>query len=399
MVIKMKKILALVLCLALCFGLCACADGDVQIPALTLQPKAVPDSPALAFTRAMGIGWNLGNTFDATGGSWIKDELDIETAWHGVKTTEALIEAIHSAGFDTLRVPVSWHDHVDADFNISARWLDRVQEVITWAYSRGMYVIVNIHHDCEKAYYYPTYDCLDNSTAYVRAIWTQLAARFQDYDEHLIFENLNEPRLKGTEFEWSSNYSRPEVAEAVDCINRLNQVMVDAVRQGGGCNETRYIMLSGYTASPSGALTEGFKLPDDTLENHLIISTHAYTPYEFALQDPKSQGSTAKWSHEDFNSTFPISSTMESLYKRYVSQGIPVVMGEFGSRAKGDNLSARVDHAAYYVLSAAIRGIPCVWWDNNAVKGNGELFGLINRRNCQWIYPEIRDAMLQYKLH
>ncbi len=397
---RMKKtaVFALMIVLftaMLCGG---CESNGITIPELNFTPKTVPDSEALAFTRKMGVGWNLGNTFDATGGSWIKDEMDIETAWQNDKTTEALIDMIHEAGFDTIRIPVSWHDHVDSEFNISERWLDRVREVADWAYSRGMYVIINIHHDCEKPYYYPSEDCLDNSIAYVRAIWTQLGETFVDYDEHLIFENLNEPRLKGTANEWNANPGIPEVAASMECINVLNQTFVDTVRAAGGKNADRFLMVSGYDASIGGATCDNFKLPADSVSDRLIVSTHAYIPYDFALQAPKESGSRSEWSILSTEDKSYISVTLETLYKKFTSKGIPVVMGEFGSRRKDDNLQSRVEHAAFFVAVAAARNIPCVWWDNNAFKGNGECFGIIRRKGLRWEFPELMQAMVRYKL-
>ncbi len=387
---------ALCLVIALCMGVPA--ENDVRIPDLNFTPKAVPESEALLFTRSMGAGWNLGNTFDATGGSWIRNEMDIETAWQNDKTTEALVETVYQAGFDTLRIPVSWHDHMDAEFNLSDRWLDRVQEVVDWAYNRGMHVIINIHHDCDRKYYYPTKDCLENSTRYVAAVWTQVSERFRDYDERLIFENLNEPRLKDTPYEWTADQNIPEVAEAMECINALNQTFVDTVRAMGGSNANRYLMVSGYDASAEGVSSSKFVLPADSAEDRLILSTHAYSPYDFALQSPKESGSRSTWSVENTNDKQELAWLMESLYQRFVSKGIPVVMGEFGSRAKGDNIASRVEHAAFYVAVAAARGIPCIWWDNNAFKGSGENFGLIRRGSLQWEYPEIVEAIIQYKL-
>ena len=396
----MKKAILLILCAALllCGGCAVGGSEEAAVPEINLTTKNVPDTEGLAFTRAMGVGWNLGNTFDATGGSWVKNEMDIESAWCGVKTSEEVIQAVAEAGFHTIRIPVSWHDHVDEKFNISEQWLDRVAQVVDWAYGRGLYVIINIHHDCEPGFYYPSQAQLETSKAYVTAIWMQVANKFRDYDEHLIFENLNEPRLKDTAYEWQCNPRIPEVAESMDCINILNQTMVDTVRAAGGRNETRYIMVSGYDASPEGVMNDRFVLPEDTAEGRLIISTHAYTPYSFALQAPGEGGSTAKWDINNRSDTTAIASTMENLYKQFICKGIPVVMGEFGSRRKANNLASRVDHAAYYVASAAIRNIPCVWWDNHNFGNSGEAFGLLRRMSATWEYPELLKALLTYSM-
>ncbi|MBQ6646209.1 MAG: glycoside hydrolase family 5 protein [Clostridia bacterium] len=394
----MKKLLLGVLCLIIALSMGVPAENDIRIPELNLTAKSVPENEALAFTRALGLGWNLGNTFDATGGSWIRNEMDIETAWHGERTTEALIQALKDAGFDSIRIPVSWNDHVDKDFNISKPWLDRVQKVVDWAYSRDMYVIINIHHDCDRKYYYPSEACLDNSLSYVTAIWTQLGERFKDYGERLIFENLNEPRLKDTPYEWRSDPSIPQVTASMQCINVLNQTFVDTVRAAGGNNESRYLMVSGYDAAVGGVTCDNFVLPKDSADNKLIISTHAYSPYDFALQPPTEAGSRSTWSILETKDKSELALMMNSLYDKFVSKGIPVVMGEFGSRKKGDNLSSRVEHAAFYVAVAASRGIPCFWWDNNAFSGNGELFGLIRRGQLKWEYPQIVEAMTKYKI-
>ncbi len=391
----MKRFLSLILALLLCA--CALADG-VKVPDLSLKEKDAPENEALAFTRAMGAGWNLGNTFDVNDASWLRNEMAYETAWQPDKTTEKLIRAIHEAGFDTIRIPVSWHNHVDGNFIISKPWLDRVTEVVDWAYSCGMYVIINLHHDCGKAFYYPSKACLESSQKYIAMLWAQLAAHFRDYDEHLIFENMNEPRLKDTAYEWSGDFSIREVAEAAECINALNQTMVSTVRASGGNNAKRYLMLSGYAASIEGAATDLFRLPRDSAKNRLIVSVHAYTPYSFALQGMNEAGAVDHWSHTEYASISSIVNSFERLYKKYITQGIPVVMGEFGSVRKGDNLSSRVDHAAYCVYAAAIRHIPAVWWDNNNQSGTGEQFCLIDRKTCRWVYPEIRDAIIRYRL-
>ncbi|HPJ02819.1 MAG TPA: cellulase family glycosylhydrolase, partial [Candidatus Limiplasma sp.] len=151
-----------------------------------IEQSAIPDSEALRFTRALKAGWNLGNTFDAVDANWIADKLQYETAWAGVKTTPQLFETLKSAGFASVRIPVSWHNHVDADFVIDADWLARVREVIGYALDAGLFVIVNTHHDIDPAFVYPDEAHLESSKAYLTAIWSQLAEAFRDTDERLI---------------------------------------------------------------------------------------------------------------------------------------------------------------------------------------------------------------------
>ncbi|MBR6498665.1 MAG: glycoside hydrolase family 5 protein, partial [Clostridia bacterium] len=363
-----------------------------EIPVIETKTFEVPDNEAMAFLRGMGIGWNLGNTFDAYNDALPKSrEMEMETVWCGVKTTEAIIKAVADAGFTTLRLPVSWHNHVDADFIISQQWLDRVQEVVDWAFKYELYVIINIHHDEGANYFYPDSAHYEVSEKYIRSIWTQLSERFRDYDLHLVFESMNEPRLKGNPaYEWNFDGKAAACKDAADCINRLNQVFVDTVRASGGNNAERYLMVPAYAAAPANAVSSLFVLPEDSADNRIIVSAHAYTPYNFAL----SAGGTNTFSLKSSRFTGEIDSFLNSLYRKFISNGIPVVIGEFGARDKGGNLSDRVAFAAYYVAAATSRNIPCCWWDNNSMNGDGENFGLLRRYKANWYYPDIVEAMV-----
>ena len=388
----MRKLLALLLACLMCASVCY-AEGGVKVPDITYVTRYdLPDNEAMKFVQSMGVGWNLGNTFDATRSGYVSNEMAIEWEWVGVPTSQAMIQMLKDAGFGTIRIPVSWHNHVDKDFNISEKWLNRVQEVADWAYHLGMHVIINIHHDNEQEFFYPASEHMATAEKYVGAIWTQLAERFRDYDERLIFESLNEPRLKGTDLEWVVRLDKPAGKDAVECINRLNQLFVDTVRASGGNNAQRYLMVPGYAASVDGATNEVFALPKDTADNRIIVSIHAYTPYPFALED----GGTDTFAVSNIGQTTEITRFMNKLYHMYVEQGVPVVIGEFGARDKGGNLQSRVDFTAFYVANASARGIPCVWWDNNGHVGNGELFGLLNRAKQAWAHPEIVEALTRY---
>ncbi len=375
----------------------AAVGNGIEIPDVTIDAFEVPENEALAFTADMKVGWNLGNTFDSYTDAELDNELDSETLWVSTVTTKEMIDAVKAAGFNTMRLPVTWHSHlVDDEYTISEVWLNRVQEVVDYAIDNDMYVILNIHHDNSEEYMYPDSAHLEQSTEYIEAIWTQLAARFANYDEHLIFEAMNEPRLVGTNYEWWLNSSAAECQDAVACINSLNQTFVDTVRAGGGNNATRYLMVPGYCASADGALNDGFVLPTDVEENKIIVSVHAYTPYNFALQSEKDSGSTSYFDSEDENSTRDIDTFMDQLYEKFISQGIPVVIGEFGARNKDLNTQDRVDYATYYIAAARARGITCAWWDNNAFTGNGENFGLYYRMGGYFIFQDIVTGMMKY---
>ncbi len=388
----MKRVIALCLLCILCISFSVHAE-DSMIPELSIYRMPVPESPAMAYLQSMGVGWNLGNTFDAFRDQGLTDELSLEGYWCGVKTTEAVFQSLKAEGFQTVRIPVSWHNHVSGeDFTISPAWLDRVQTVVDWALQCDLHVILNTHHDVDYAYYYPSSDYLDGSLHYMESIWSQLAERFQDYDDRLIFESMNEPRLKDTDHEWYFDPKDAACLDAAACINALNQRFVDTVRKSGGNNSDRYLMVPAYDAAPENACQDSFVLPSDTADNRLIVSVHAYTPYTFALD----AGGTDTFSHTFISQAQQIPLFMNKLYRRYIQNNIPVVIGEFGARNKNGNLTSRVDFAAYYAACASARNMPCLWWDNHAFHGNGELFGMLDRKTATFVYPQIAEAMLTY---
>lgn len=374
------------------------------IPQISIEAKEIPDKECFAFVKNMKTGWNLGNTLEAYAeGRWYGDDISSEESWGNPVTTKEMIDAVYEAGFRTVRLPVTWHNHVTDDGSgpvISTAWLDRVQEIVDYAYDNGMYVILNTHHDNTahiegEGGYYPDLAHAEESDRYIAGIWTQLAERFKDYDEHLIFESMNEPRLVGTGYEWNFNAGAAECKEAAESINRLNQVFVDTVRASGGNNAERYLMLPGYDASLAGAVTELYRLPEDTAADRLIVSVHAYTPYDFALRPNGESGVTSHFSCEEASSVHDIDDLVNSLYRKYVSQGIPVVIGEYGAMNRDNNTQDRVDYYAYYTAAARANGMTCCVWDNGAFT-SGETFGILRRRVGKWFFEETVEAMMKY---
>lgn len=361
------------------------------IPEVTVDKYKVPESEGMDFVRNLKLGWNLGNTFDATNLNNIsaEHELDYEKGWCGEFTTIEMIAALKAAGFQTIRIPVSWHNHVDEEFNISKQWMIRVKEVVDWCLDMDLYVIVNTHHDNEKDYYYPDSEHLESSQKYLTAVWSQIADTFKDYDEHLILESLNEPRLVDTNYEWWIDRNNEQCKDAVSCINTLNQLFVDTVRASGGSNASRWLLVPGYAASPDGALNDGFQMPNDSA-GRVILSVHAYTPYNFALN----KTGTKEWSIDNPGDTGEITRFMDNLYGKFISKGTPVLIGEFGALNK-DNLEDRVEFAAFYTAAARAHGMSCLWWDNNAFAGSGENFGLLYRKLAKFTYPEIVQALVK----
>ena len=400
-----KRYLSFILSLLMAMTIFIGLDlGDINAQALSGDTLKNADTEAIL--EDMGLGWNLGNSLDATGGSG----LDTETSWSNPKTTQALIDKVKSLGFNTVRVPVSWGKHVSgSNYTIDSAWLARVKEVVDYCYKNDMYVILNIHHDTKSsasasgAGYYPRSSAYSSSEKFVTSVWSQAAEYFKDYDYHLIFETLNEPRLIGTGYEWWFNkWSIPsEVKDAIDCINKLNQKAVDTIRATGSNNRSRLIMCPGYDASIDGATVSGFKLPTDISgnKNRIAVSVHAYSPYNFAMN--VGSGSTSTYTSSIKNELQDLFSTLKSTFR---DKGIPVVIGEFGSTDK-NNTAERVKWATDYTALAKKNNIPCVLWDNNAfaryngssIVLNSEYHGYINRKNNTVTSPakDVIEALMK----
>lgn len=400
-----KRYLSFILSLLMAMTIFIGLDlGDINAQALSGDTLKNADTEAIL--EDMGLGWNLGNSLDATGGSG----LDTETSWSNPKTTQALIDKVKSLGFNTVRVPVSWGKHVSGDnYTIDSAWLARVKEVVDYCYKNDMYVILNIHHDTKSsvsasgAGYYPRSSAYSSSEKFVTSVWSQMAEYFKDYDYHLIFETLNEPRLIGTGYEWWFNkWSIPsEVKDAIECINKLNQKAVDTIRATGSNNRGRLIMCPGYDASIDGATVSGFKLPTDISgnKNRIAVSVHAYSPYNFAMN--VGSGSTSTYTSSIKNELQDLFSTLKSNFR---DKGIPVVIGEFGSTDK-NNTAERVKWATDYTALAKKNNIPCVLWDNNAfavyngssIVLNSEYHGYINRKNNTVTSPakDVIEALMK----
>jgi len=379
----------------------AYAEGEYIIPELNIPSRDVPDLESFKFAADMELGWNLGNTLDAIDDNGInQNKLDIESSWCGVKTTKEMIDSIKKSGFKTIRIPVSWHNHIDENNNIDKEWLDRVQEIVDYAVDNDMHIILNIHHDNDLGKdgkplgFFPQKQYLEQSLKYVEDIWTQVAERFKDYNSNLVFESLNEPRIIGSNYEWNFSSSIPECVDAQECINAMNQKFVDVVRASGGNNANRYLMVPAYCASAEAATSDVFKMPNDTVENKIMLETHAYIPYFFAMASENDSQSVSTF--EVNGSGGDIDTLMDKLYINFISKNIPVIVDEFGAINKSENVQARTNYAAYYIAAARARGITCCWWDNNAFYGSGENFGILDRASNTIKYPSIIEAMTKY---
>lgn len=325
--------------------------------------------------KEIKTGINIGNSLDCEKGAMVFSQPYVwETAWLNPKITESWVDACIEAGFNIIRIPVSWGEHVTPNnYQIVETWMKRVQEVVDYAYNKGVYVILNNHHG---SWNYPYYDNQEAACNEMRIIWAQIAERFKDYDEHLIFEGENEPRKVGTPLEWNGGDR-----EGREVVNAMNMAFVETIRNAGGSNPYRLLMIPGYAAAATKEALAAIEVPDD---DRIIVSVHAYTPYNFALNTSGS----ASWD----NQTGDIDYLMSTIKTLFIDKNIPVIIGEYGAVSK-DNEEERAAWAKYYLTEAKKINVPCVWWDNGLTSGNGERLGLINRKTNEVSYPKILEAI------
>ncbi len=381
-----KRAVTVILSSALVLGSLVCDFGDVKTQAEAASTE-LTGKTAEEITADMGFGWNLGNTFDATGGN-SSDIYSQEQSWGNPIVTKTLIEAVSNAGFTTIRIPVTWYNHIsdDGEYTIDEDWLARIQTILDYAYEYDMYVILNVHHE-------DWINTTELSTNYVEigeelaAVWGQIATYFADYDQHLIFEGMNEPRLADATNEWTGD------SDAYVAVNYLNQIFVTAVRSSGeGHNDERCLMIPAYAASNSYSILSALSIPTYNGEacNNLIISVHAYSPYNFCLSDTQTT-----FDASNSSDTSDIETVFETIDKLFLSQGIPVVIGETGATNSGTNTEARAEWAAYMSEMAAGYGVPIILWDNgyDGTSG-GECHSYIDRETGEQLYPTIISAFL-----
>ena len=323
-------------------------------------------------------GWNLGNTFDALGSGTLSDE----TCWGNPKTTKEMIDAVNEKGFNSIRIPVTWARHMGEapDYTIDSEWMKRVEEVVNYALDDGMYVIINSHH--EEEWRIPDYEHIDAVDEQNKALWTQVANHFKDYGDHLIFEGLNEPRVKGGEKEWEGG-----TPEGRECLDRLNQSFVDAVRATGGNNEKRLVLITSFASSHVIPTIGCLAIPED---DHLAVSIHAYTPYAFTYASGES------WELFDWDGSHnnEIDSVFNDLQRIFLDKGIPVLLTEYGAVNKNGNDNDVNAWAEAYVSRATKKGMPCYWWDNGIYDGSGECFAIFDRKNLTWYREDVANTII-----
>ena len=368
------------------FLICVCLLIQILPACSPAKAKEVLNGKtAMEITSEMGFGWNLGNTFDATGGSK-SNVYSQETSWGNPKVTQELIKAVHDRGFKTIRIPVTWNNQLskDGSYTINPDFLARVKEVVDYAYDLDMYIIINLHHEAwiNTSKLSSNYESIRKE---LEAVWSQIADCFADYDQHLIFEGMNEPRLAGTDIEWSGDQA------AYDAVNYLAQVFAYTIRSNGkGYNSERCLMIPGYAASSSKDILNTISIPsyEGKAIKNVIISVHCYSPYDFCLSD-----NLYEFDPNDKSHTYGIDTLFRDLEEMFLFNDSPVVIGETSATDK-NNTEQRENWAEYMGRKSYEYGIPIILWDNGANgHSGGECHAWIQRNRCEWNYPSVVDKL------
>lgn len=327
---------------------------------------------ALEATRLMGNGINLGNTMEACDnnvGIKTNAPLSYETYWGQPKTTQAMIDGMKAAGFDTIRIPVAWMTNAthlyEGDYTIDADYMNRVEEVVRYARKAGMYVIVNDHWDGGW------YGMFGSESAETRALameaykgmWQQIAERFRDYSDYLIFESANE-ELGGRFDENSPLYCSDSVVtylnddERYALTNEINQTFVDVVRATGGNNATRLLLIAGYSTNIDQTCDDRFQMPKDTADSKLMVSVHYYDPWSYC--GASSAASATKWGTV---SDYEYMDQQLAKMTKFTEAGYGVVIGEYGALPCSDGLkdNTLAYHTAFLDACTKYDLTNCLW--------------------------------------
>lgn len=360
----------------------AALPGQMATPTPVAKSPALEDIDPMEVVRRMGLGWNLGNTMEACG-DWITGTQvrDFETAWGNPETTKEIIDEIQAAGFRSVRIPVAWSNLMGRDHKIDPDLLDRVQEIVDWVLEDRMIAVVNIHWDSGWWSRFPK--DYDGSMKRYRRIWSQITERFRDYPGTLILESLNEEGCFGDVWNRWGGGTPDQKQKAYGILNNINQAFVDLVRGSGGLNAKRHLLIAGYCTDIDLTVAPEFVMPKDPV-NHLIVSVHYYTPFTFAGLEEDADWGKARptWGTEE--DLAELDANMLKVKTRFVDQGIPVIVGEYGSTYKNKD----PESVRHYILSVTEKilslGMCPMLWDA------GPHF---NRRTLEFNDPELPKGL------
>lgn len=370
---------------------------DVRQAAKASAAGPVPqDNAAWQVMNRLGMGWNLGNQLDAH-----NNGLAGETFWGNPKATQATFDKLKEAGYKSVRIPVTWLGKIGEapDYRIDESWMSRVAEIVGYAESAGLNVIINIHHDGADSKYWLDIKSAalsaaenDEIIAEIKAVWGQIAEKFKDKGDFLIFESFNEIHDGG----WGWGANRNDGGKQYKCLNEWNQAFVDAVRATGGGNASRYLAVPGYCTNID-LTVESFVMPEDAVADRLIVAVHYYDPSEYTLTAKYSEwGHTAAASKKAPGSDEDsVKEAFEKMYDKFIKAGIPVYIGEMGcaNRATEREQAFQRYWFEYVVKAAKTYGMAPFVWDNGAEGAGSETHAFINHGTGKYASESARKAV------
>lgn len=349
-------------------------------------------SNAMTLSDKMLIGWNLGNSLEATNED---GTMASETYWGNPKTNKAMIDAVKAAGFNAVRIPCAWSGYIEDETNykIKDSWLARVKEVVDFVVDNDMYAIINIHWDGGWLENNPFYEKQEEINIKQKALWEQIAVYFRNYDERLLFAGTNEVH---------ADYNDP-TTEHLTVQMSFNQTFVDAVRSTGGRNAYRNLIVQAYNTNITHA-DNHLVLPNDPTPDRMFMEVHYYDPYDFALQENgnfKTQwgqsfegGDVSNWGQEAW-----VDEAFGKMKTKFYDNGIPIILGEYGALLRTSlptgleaHKQARNYYLEYITKKAIENGMTPFYWDNGGTGNNG--FGLFNRNTYEVIHQDALDAIM-----
>ncbi len=375
--------------------------GTTVVPVVDLYPSYNTNpiaadatgmsSTAVQLAAKMKLGWNIGNTMEATGG---------ETSWGNPKVSKALIDLVKANGFNAIRIPCSWNQNLAnaSTAQIKTEWLDRVKEVVQYCVDNDMYVIVNIHWDGGWLENNCTEAQKEANNAKQKAFWEQIATHLRGFDEYLLFASANEPNV--------------ENATQMAVLTSYHQTFIDAVRSTGGKNAYRNLIIQGPSTDIEKTNKLMTTLPTDKVANRMMAEVHYYTPYQFCLMDKDANwGKMFYYWGANYHSTTDVTRNPTwgeeadldkfflSMKTQFVDKGIPVILGEFGAIRRdltGDALTLHLNSRAYFlkyvVKQAKANGLIPFYWDAGNLGVN--TMSLFNRSNNTVYDSQALNALL-----
>ena len=331
--------------------------------------------------NAMKIGLNLYNTMEAYGTwfDWTGDPIEtFQTCWGNPLVTANWFNAVKANGFNAVRIPVTWFPHTDENFQVTEKWMNRVEEVVKYGLDAGLYVILNVHHDTGGEWLAADLSNIDEISAKYVNLWTQIATRFEQYGDHLMFESYNE--ILDENKQWVN-----AAGDAFIAVNQLAQTFVNTIRGLGENNQHRNLIVNTYAANGSHDMLDPFVIPTDQIPEHLMVQVHNYNPAAFCkmTQELKEDEALPVWT-EDFQNE--LAAELDILIDYYNTNHVPIIIGEFAANDKITE-EERAKYAEFMVTYCRQKAnISLFYWNE-----------IISRTTFQPTYPTLMNALLKAK--